>query len=128
MWLFGAVLFGVAHGDGGFKPNNAVILSKPEWAQCAEGRARRGDHPSTLACYQSQPEAAGYPTFNAALYSLDTLVPVVDLEVQDYWVPDERVSPAARTYLWVHIATGWFLALLAVAGFSGLIDTRATKE
>ncbi len=128
MWLFGAVLFGVAHGDGGFKPNNAVILSKPEWAQCAEGRARRGDHPSTLACYQSQPEAAGYPTFNAALYSLDTLVPVVDLEVQDYWVPDERASPAARTYLWVHIATGWFLALLAVAGFSGLIDTRATKE
>jgi hypothetical protein len=128
MWLLGAVLFGVAHGDGGFKPNNAVILSKPEWAQCAERGDRRGDHPSTLACYREQPEAAGYPAFNAALYSLDTLVPVVDLEVQDYWVPDERVSPAARYYLWGHIAMGWFLALLAVAGVSGLIDTRATKD
>jgi cytoskeletal protein CcmA (bactofilin family) len=128
MWLLGAVLFGVAHGDGAFKPNNAFILSKPEWAQCADGGARRGDHPSTLACYRAQPEAAGYPRFNAALYSLDTLVPVVDLEVQDYWVPDETVSPAARTYLWVHIAMGWFLALLAVAGFSGLIDTRSTKD
>ena len=128
MWLFGAVLFGVVHGDGGFKPNNAVILGKPAWFECAAGGDRRGDHPSTLACYQSQPEAAGYPSFNAALYSIDTLVPVVDLEVQDYWVPDERVSPAARTYLWVHIGMGWFLALLAVAGVSGLIDTRATKE
>jgi hypothetical protein len=128
MWLIGAVLFGVVHGDGGFKPNNAFILSKPAWFECAAGGELRGDHPSTLACYQSQPEAAGYPAFNAALYSLDTLVPVVDLEVQDYWVPDERVSPAARTYLWVHIGMGWFLALLAVAGVSGLIDTRATKE
>ena len=128
MWLVGAVLFGVVHGNGGFKPNNAFILSKPEWFECATGGDRRGDHPSTLACYQSQPEAAGYPAFHAALYSIDTLVPVVDLEVQDYWVPDERVSPAARTYLWVHIAMGWFLALLAVAGVSGLIDTRATKE
>jgi hypothetical protein len=128
MWLFGAVLFGVVHGNGGFKPNSAFILGKPAWFECAAGGARRGDHPSTLACYRAQPEAAGYPAFNAALYSLDTLVPVVDLEVQDYWVPDERVSPAARYYLWVHIAMGWFLALLAVAGVSGLIDTRATKE
>ncbi|WP_412509471.1 hypothetical protein [Roseovarius sp. SYSU LYC5161] len=128
MWLFGAVLFGIAHDDGGFKPNNAFILSKPEWAQCAPGGERRGDQPSTLACYLDQPEAAGYPEFNAALYSLDTLVPVVDLEVQDYWVPDERTARWARIYLWGHIAMGWFLALLAVAGFSGLIDTRATHD
>lgn len=128
MWLFGAVLFGIAHGDGGFKPNNAFILSKPEWAQCVEGGERRGDQPSTLACYLDQPEAAGYPAFDAALYSLDTLVPVVDLEVQDYWVPDDRTARWARIYLWGHIAMGWFLALLAVAGFSGLIDTRTTRE
>ena len=127
-WILGAVLFGVAHGDGGFKPNNAFILAKDEWTQCAAGGERRGDHPSTLACYRAQPEAAGYPAFNAALYSLDTLVPVVDLEVQEYWVPDERAAPWARWYLWGHIATGWFLALLAVAGFSGLVQIRATEE
>ncbi|WP_101067468.1 hypothetical protein [Roseovarius salinarum] len=127
-WLLGAVLFGAAYGDGGFKPNNAFILSKPEWAQCADGGARRGDHPSTLACYLAQPEAAGYPKFNAALYSLDTLVPVVELEVQDYWVPDAGAAAWARYYLWGHIAAGWFLVLLAVAGFSGLVQTRATEE
>ena len=128
MWILGAVLFGAAHGNGGFKPNNAFILSKPEWAQCVDGGERRDDHPSTLDCYRDQPEAAGYPAFNAALYSLDTLVPVVDFEVQDYWVPDEKVAPLARWYLWGHIGMGWFLALLAVAGFSGLVQTRATSE
>ncbi|WP_296761947.1 hypothetical protein [Sediminimonas sp.] len=128
MWLLGAVLFGVAYGDGGFKPNNAFILRSAEWAQCADGGDRWAGHSSTLDCYLDQPEAAGYPAFNAPLYSLDTLVPVVDLEVQDYWVPDGAVAAWARAYLWVHIAMGWFLALLAVAGFSGLIDTRATKD
>ena len=43
-------------------------------------------------------------------------------------MPDARVAAWARVYLWVQIAMGWFLALLAVAGFTGLIDTRATKE
>ena len=128
LWIFGWGVFGAAHGDGGFKPNNAFILAKPEWAQCEAGGALRGDHPSTLDCYRAQPAAKGYPAFNAALYSLDTLVPVVDLEVQDYWVPDERVAPWARGYLWVHIGMGWFLALLAVAGFSGLVQSRATEE
>ncbi|MFB9149252.1 hypothetical protein [Roseovarius ramblicola] len=138
MWILGAVLFGLAWGNDGFKPNNAFILSNPEWAGCYKDEDRRSaededyrwkdKYPSTLKCFLAQPEADGYPGFNGLLYSLDTLVPVVDLEVQDYWVPDEKVAAWARVYLWGHIGMGWFLALLAVAGFSGLIDTRATKE
>ena len=127
-WIFGAVLFGVAHGDGGFKPNNAFILSKPEWAQCAARSETLGDPSLTLSCWQEKDAAKGYPAFNPLLYSLDTLVPVVDLEVQAYWVPDERAAPWARWYLWGHIGMGWFLALLAVAGFSGLVQSRATEE
>jgi hypothetical protein len=137
MWLLGAVLFGIAWGDDGFKPNNAFILRSPEWAGFYRDDDRsaededyrwREEYPSTLDCYLDQSESDGYPSFNPLLYSLDTLVPVVDLEVQDYWVPDERVASWARGYLWVHIGMGWFLALLAVAGFSGLVQTRATSE
>ena len=128
LWIVGAVLFGIAFGNGTFKPNNAFILAKDEWAQCEAKGDRRGDHPSTLACYRAQPEAKGYPAFNAPLYSLDTLLPVVDLEVQDYWVPDARAAPLARWYLWAHIAAGWALTLLAVAGFSGLVQSRASEE
>ena len=128
LWIVGALMFGIAFGNGAFKPNNAFILARPDWAQCEAEGDRRGDHPSTLDCYRAQPGAAGYPAFNAALYSLDTLLPVVDLEVQDYWVPDARAAPLARWYLWAHIAAGWALTLLAVAGFSGLVQSRASEE
>ena len=128
LWIFGAVLFGVAYGDGGFKPNNAFILAKEEWAQCEARSERLGDPSLTLSCWQEKDAAKGYPAFNPLLYSLHTLVPVVDLEVQDYWVPDERAAAWARFFLWVHIGMGWFLALLAVAGFSGLVQTKATEE
>jgi len=56
-------------------------------------------------------------------YSADTLLPIVDLEMQRFWLPDERTPRGAltRAYLWIQIATGWALSLLAVAGFSGLV-------
>jgi hypothetical protein len=45
--------------------------------------------------------------------------------MQDYWIPDEGTARGAwaRGYLWVHIAVGWALSLLAVAGFSGLVKS-----
>jgi hypothetical protein len=70
-----------------------------------------------------QPKAASYPRFNAFIYSADTLLPIVALEMQAFWIPDDRTGAGwwARVYLWVHIVVGWALSLLAVAGFSGLV-------
>jgi hypothetical protein len=86
---------------------------------------REPDHASQLACFQAQPEAAGYPRFNPWVYSADTLLPVVNLELQGYWVPDGAaaapIGAAARAFLWLQILAGWALSLLAVAGFSGLV-------
>lgn len=50
-------------------------------------------------------------------------MPVVAFGVAEHWVPDERQRAGswARGWLWLHIALGWGLSLLAVAGFSGLI-------
>ena len=49
--------------------------------------------------------------------------------MQSYWIPDDRQPRGrwARVYLWLHIAAGWGLTLLAVAGFSGLIKTDHTR-
>jgi hypothetical protein len=57
------------------------------------------------------------------IYSADVLLPVVSLEMQSYWLPDDEtpIGASARVYLWVQIMLGWALTLLAVAGFSGLI-------
>ncbi len=116
--LFGWLVFAVAGGHGAIKPNKAFMLRQAAWTDCApdEGRAR-------LMCFEAK--APSYPTFNAFIYSADTLLPIVSLEMQEYWIPDDDTGRGAwaRGYLWLHIAVGWALSLLAVAGFSGLVKS-----
>jgi hypothetical protein len=147
--VFGTGLFYQASQSDAIKPNSAVVLRAPEWSACAVpagsfvhdrrtedgttkllGRAK--PHESQRDCFERQPEAASWPEFNAFVYSLDTLLPIVDLEMQTYWIPDEDKNGDhwwdsfgwwARTYLWIQIAMGWALSLLAVAGFSGLVKS-----
>ncbi|MFO7920225.1 MAG: hypothetical protein R6U99_05310, partial [Nioella sp.] len=136
-WLLGALLFGIAAGQDAIKPNNAFVLRSPEWAACHPHYSPPNDSPalaarweeghhSQLDCFTQQPEAAGYPRFNALVYSADTLLPIVAMEMQDYWIPDEAQGPRGRWtryFLWLQIAMGWALSLLAVAGFSGLVKS-----
>jgi len=125
------------------KPNSAVVLRAPEWVACAVphnvavhesatgdattmliGRADPGE--TQRDCFERQPEAKSWPEFNAFIHSIDTLLPIVDLEMQTYWIPDEDIGwqgAWGRGYLWLHIAMGWALSLLAVAGFSGLVKS-----
>lgn len=145
VWLFGFLLVGTgafhaASLHDQIKPNNAFIIRSAEWVACAHplnveyldakltagrpqyGRASAGE--SQVDCFLRQAEGRSYPGFNAFIYSADTLLPVVSLEMQEYWLPDEAagtIGYAARVYLWIHIAVGWALSLLAVAGFSGLV-------
>ncbi|TCP41713.1 hypothetical protein [Rhodovulum marinum] len=127
-FLTGWIVFANSAGFGEIKPNAPMILRQAEWTRCAEGQATAAAYPHQVACFLDQPEAAAYPRFNAFIYSIDTLVPVVSLEMQSYWVPDESKPRGrwARAYLWLHIGAGWALSLLAVAGFSGLIKTDNT--
>jgi len=135
-WLLGWGIFHSAETGAAIKPNNAFVLRVPEWVACAPGYVPADDkappprwqagHGSQLGCYRAQPEAASYPAFNAMIYSADTLLPIVDMEMQGFWIPDggrPGIGQVARGFLWVQIAAGWALSLLAVAGFSGLIKT-----
>ncbi|WP_116132415.1 hypothetical protein [Tropicimonas sp. IMCC34043] len=142
-WLAGIVVFQLAWDAGQFKPNSAVVLRSPEWVLCGQpegtlvplagagqrsGLARpTADGPqSQLDCFLERPEALRYPRFHALVYSADTLLPIVALEMQEFWIPDEGAGgwgAFARSFLWVQIIVGWALSLLAVAGFSGLIKS-----
>lgn len=128
-WGFGALWFDEAYKRGEIKPNLPQVQLSEAWHGCAETGARREpEHTHQPACFAVQPEGASYPRFNAFFYSADTLFPVVSLEMQSYWIPDDTqpFGKWARGYLWFHIAMGWALTLLAVAGFSGLIKTDNT--
>lgn len=138
-WLVGVGIFGLAEARGAFKPNSAVVLRSPEWTLCAapkteqrllgsppqaaDGRAGPGQ--TQLACYRQQWEASSYPEFNPWFYSLDTLLPVLDLGQKSFWRPDPRGSAGmvAINYFYFQAIVGWALSLLAVAGFSGLVKS-----
>lgn len=138
-WVTGVAVFGVAEAGGAFKPNSAVVLRSPEWTLCGvttaeqrrigappqpmSGRAAPGQ--TQLDCYRAQGEASSYPAFNPWFYSLDTLLPVLDLGQKSFWRPNPN-GPAGRiaiTYFYFQAIVGWALSLLAVAGFSGLVKS-----
>jgi hypothetical protein len=78
-----------------------------------------------------------YPKFNAFIYSLETFVPIVNLRLSQYWIPNANSAgqfrivhlsiPVAgslvRSYLWIHIALGWILTTLWVGAFTGFIKS-----
>jgi hypothetical protein len=123
--VIGTVWFRSAEANDALKPNVPVVLRSAEWVECRAGGENRAAGESRMACFLRQPKAESYPKFNAFVYSADTLLPIVSLEMQGFWIPDDRTRAGwwARTYLWVHIAVGWALSLLAVAGFSGLVKS-----
>ena len=138
-WAIGVVVFGMAERNNALKPNSPVILRSPEWTLCAithserqfqassgqyaAGRAEKGQ--PQLACFHNQPEAASYPEFNRWMYSMDALLPVLEVGQKQYWRPDpsKPTGPIALNYYYLQTLVGWVLSLLAVAGFSGLVKS-----
>jgi hypothetical protein len=139
-WALGVAVFGYAESRGAFRPTSPVVLRQPEWTLCgipkteqrelaatgqlANGRAEPGQ--TQLSCFRAQWEAASFPIFSPWMYSLDNLLPVLDLEQKSVWSPDPAKpwGQMARLYFYVQAILGWTLSLLAVAGFSGLVRLR----
>jgi hypothetical protein len=60
------------------------------------------------------------------MYSLDTMLPVMEIGQKLYWRPDPskpRGVPTLNYYYFLSVI-GWTLSLLAVAGFSGLVKSK----
>ncbi|WP_043342620.1 hypothetical protein [Cupriavidus basilensis] len=82
------------------------------------------------ALKQGKALPSGYPSFNAVAYAVETFVPILNLQQKESWRPDDRArcDPGPercgfwlRVYLWFHMAAGWIITTLAVAGFTGLV-------
>lgn len=137
-WALGVAVFGYAVRQGAIMPNSAVVLRSPEWTLCGlekseqrhliatqltNGLAESGQ--TQLDCFRQRWEASSYPAFNAWIYSLDTLLPVLDMGQKSFWRPNPA-KPGGRlaiSYFYFQAVVGWALSLLAVAGFSGLVKS-----
>jgi hypothetical protein len=139
-WAIGVVVFGLAEQNSALKPNSAVVLRSLEWTMCnleqtdsrympssgqvIAGRALAGQ--TQLSCFLNQPEASSYPEFNRWMYSLDALLPVMEIGQKQYWRPDPAKPNGTLilNYYYFLSVIGWALSLLAVAGFSGLVKSK----
>jgi len=137
-WVMGVAVFSLAQAQSAMKPASAVVLRAPDWTMCAvpqgetrvlaagtfQGRALPGQ--AQLSCFLAQPEAASYPPFNPAIFSLDALFPVLMLGQKDFWRPNPSLpfGSFAMGYFYLQAVVGWALSLLAIAGFSGLVRAR----
>ena len=69
--------------------------------------------------------AMSKPAFNPWMYSLDTLLPVIEIGQKSFWRPNPAKPGGglAIAYFYFQSLVGWALSLLAVAGFSGLVKS-----
>jgi hypothetical protein len=66
---------------------------------------------------------SAYPCFYPLGYTIDTVIPIINVHQAEYWGPDGH---APFGWLWVAgawgaTAAGWALATLLVAGYTGLV-------
>jgi hypothetical protein len=57
------------------------------------------------------------PAFKPLIYALDTLLPVVNLHQEDYWLP----RGGAQWWAWSSILVGWGLTAAIAAAFTGVL-------
>jgi hypothetical protein len=55
--------------------------------------------------------------FYPPIYSIDTLIPFIDLYQENYWVPRETW---AKVYLWIHIIAGWIFSSIFIVAITGI--------
>lgn len=65
----------------------------------------------------------GYPCFSALGYTIDTVIPLIDVHQVDYWAPNAKTSwGRACVYIsYTGTALGWLFATLALAGATGIV-------
>jgi len=75
-----------------------------------------------------------YPRFSALAYSLDSFVPLLNLQQCAFWIPNANrghhrslaplgltVGSLIRVYMWFQIVAGWILTTLLAIGLTGIV-------
>ena len=128
VWVFSAAVFWFAALQGAMGPSNPLVFNDPE--------LRKACATNWYLCEKLPEEYTG---FSPLAYSLDVLLPLVNLEQEKDWAPliptpksswwqewfaNWSFKHVARLVVWAEILFGWIASLLLVAVFSGLTKRR----
>ncbi len=127
VWLMSAFVFWSAALHGVMGPSNPLVFNDPKLSACRGNWYLCADLPEE------------YTGFSPLAYSLDVLLPLVDLEQEKDWAPlvptpqepwwrelttNWTFKHVTRFVVWTEILFGWVTSLLLVAVFSGLARRR----
>jgi len=126
-WLprFAHALFGAAAGYG-HRPLRLLMATGVLWLACAGVYWAAADNGLMAPTQVQGPRVA--ERLRPLAYSLDVLVPLVDLRQQRRWMPrmndDRPASPAALVQLltWFEALCGWLATLTLLAIATGMTD------
>lgn len=149
VWFLCAGMYWAAALDDVFAPSNPLIFNHSDYAACRPGYLPGPMPPNKEHAYGNWylcPQLAGeYTGFSPLAYSLDLILPLVDLQQEHDWAPYIPTPKATwheelwqffhpedwkyhwtRLLVWFEILFGWVASLLLVAVVSGL--TNRDKE
>jgi hypothetical protein len=124
----GTALFSWGYNHGWIIPTGELktIPAEDPTTKTAGRLSRIFDRFGSPEDSEKQPAKDFYPykPFSGIIYSLETLLPFVDLYQAKHWVPNAESGGgrALRWYLWLHTLLGWFFASMIVAGLSGVVQ------
>jgi hypothetical protein len=126
VWILSNVAFDMAGDLGLMGPTSAIITSHTDIkSSCG---VADGFRETLWTICKDLPQE--HTTFNSLLYSLDLILPLVDLQQEADWAPivmkDDGISNiwqghVFRAIMWFEILFGWAMSLLLVAVLGNLV-------
>jgi hypothetical protein len=121
-----SLFFYAGRHAGLFGPSNPLISANPRFEKCADGGVPGKIHWTSPEC----PIPAEYTTFQPFFYSLDLILPLVDLQQEHDWSPIVQSAHgqtlwegcALRWLMWFEILFGWVASLILVAVLGRLVE------
>lgn len=139
VWFACGTFYWYAAYEGVFAPSNPLVFQNPKYDICKTAEILELEctpQPNWYLCSELPEEYTGFSPF---LYSLDLILPLVDLQQEHDWSPMiptpkntwlgelkswEFPKHCTRLLVWFEILFGWMSSLLLVAVVSGLAKRR----
>jgi len=133
IWILCGTFFWAVSKVAVFAPSDPLVFQKKDFYECNVNTSGTpitsifnwSDYNSTNNWVANTQLDGEYSTFSPYWYSLDILLPIVDLQMDKDWgqfVPSDGVTlnHVTRWIVWFEILAGWIFSLILVAILSGL--------